>query len=97
MATKSEIRTTLARTEELAKRLGLVEEHHRLVLFDAEVTAGIQWSVRLVGTTAEGGTQRHTRALTFLPDSGEGLGQTKREAQETLRVVNGVLSALVHK
>lgn len=97
MSTKAEIRTTLERTEELAKALGLVRQQDRLCLFDAEPSVNVPWSVRLEVDTKSELTRRLSGALFFLPDSGRSIGLTKREAQETLRVVNGVLSVMVAK
>lgn len=91
MATKQELAHTLKRTETLARNTGRLQDSESLVLFEADRSAGFPWAVRLEQASHTGLKRRHSEALSWLPDSGRAIGWTKREAQETLRIVNGVL------
>lgn len=93
MTTKNELAQTLKRTDELAHDLGWLRPHETLVLFEADRQAGEPWSVRVRAPHPETGNPRHVSGvLSWLPDSGRTIGWTKREAQETLQTINGVLS-----
>lgn len=95
MATKKDVLATLKRTEEFAVASGLIGPLDVLVMLEPEGAqyGSTSWGVAVVRNGSE--SMEHN-TLTFLPDSGRSIGNTKREAQETLRTVNGVLAAMIH-
>ena len=95
MATKKDILTTLKRTEELALASGLIDPLDVLVMLEPEGAqyGSTSWGVAVV---RHGSDSMERNTLTFLPDSGRNIGNTKREAQETLRTVNGTMLAMIH-
>lgn len=92
MATKNELQRTLKRTAELAHEAGLLHTDDSLILDEPDTGTADHWGVHRLN-----GIGRIQGDLLFLPDSGRSIGRTKRQAQETLRTVNGVLAALNHK
>lgn len=98
MATKNDLQRTLNWTGELARESGLIGPDDRLVLLKpsgGQEYGIVPWGVAVIRSEGDGRAERNT--LTFLPGSGASVGTTKREAQETLQTVNGVLAALTHK
>lgn len=95
MATKKDIFNALKRTEELAMSTGLVGPLDVLVVLEPEGSQHntTDWGVGLV-RNGSGSIERNT--LTFLPNSGRNIGNTKREVLQTLQTVNGVMVAMIH-
>lgn len=92
MATKNDLQRTLKRTAELAREAGLLHTDDSLILDEPAVGTTEPWGVHRLN-----GIVRIQGDLLLLPDSGRSIGSTKRQAQQTLQTVNGVLVAVIHK
>lgn len=90
MASKQDLHDALARMEELAREVGLINNDEALILGEGEAQFGTPWSVLLM----KDGYQ-YSEALPHLPGSGRNIGRTKSEALHMLRSINRTLSVVL--